>query len=631
MKQTTARPPAVTAYSYIRFSHPDQAKGDSERRQLKATADWCERNGAVLDSTMAYKDPGVSAFKGAHRGNGHRGNGRRTNPDRQGLAAFLKLVEGGKVARGSYLVIENLDRLSREHIRPALTLLLNLIDSGIRVVQLKPVEMVYGEDVDPIPLMMAIMELSRGHSESAMKSERCGAKWAEKRRLAREGKDQPPRRKDGRVTRAITSRLPAWVREHGGKLEEIPEKVALLRRIFEMAASGLGYGRIVHTMLKERVPPLGGKSWRHSYLSWMLHDRRVLGECQPKSKGKADGLPVKGYFPAVIPESLFLQVQAALGSRRSKNFAGRPGEGRVNLFRGLLFDAKTGATYRMAKVHGFRRKDGTRNAASIVLAAGGVRGGTLSSNSFPMVTLEKGILGMLWEIDPAEIVEEGLDEAAGLEAELEAVRIRLEEIRAALVAGGGATITTLAAAATDLEAQERELARKVQEAQEEAASPLAAAWKEGQTLAAALDSASDPDAARLKLRAVLRRAVSEIRMVTARRGNSRLAAVQVFFRAGGSRFYQIMHQHPSANGKASQPGRWWASSGRCGSIDLRTPDGAALALEGLAAFNPDQLEAAGGEYEWDRAGCLQRSGIIGQPDDPGYRGIPRPGRPRKPK
>ena len=48
------------------------------------------------------------------------------------LATFLELVHAGRIARGSYLIVESLDRLTREHIRPALTLLLNLIDNGIR-------------------------------------------------------------------------------------------------------------------------------------------------------------------------------------------------------------------------------------------------------------------------------------------------------------------------------------------------------------------------------------------------------------------------------------------------------------------------------------------------------------------
>src|SRR5262245_21809613 len=119
----STRPPASAApvaYSDLRFSSAGQAAGDSIRRQTEAAAAWCARNGIALDNLTTLRDLGRSAFTGAHR----------ENPDRNALAAFLRLVEDGKVPRGSYLVIENLDRLSREDIRPALSLLLSLIDSG---------------------------------------------------------------------------------------------------------------------------------------------------------------------------------------------------------------------------------------------------------------------------------------------------------------------------------------------------------------------------------------------------------------------------------------------------------------------------------------------------------------------
>src|SRR5262245_16545955 len=94
------------AYSYIRFSSPDQARGDSLRRQTEAAADWCRRHSARLDIATTLHDLGKSAYTGQHR----------KNPDRHALAAFLKLVESGKVPRGSFLVVESLDRLSREDI-----------------------------------------------------------------------------------------------------------------------------------------------------------------------------------------------------------------------------------------------------------------------------------------------------------------------------------------------------------------------------------------------------------------------------------------------------------------------------------------------------------------------------------
>src|ERR1700693_1779651 len=116
------------AYSYIRFSSPEQAKGDSIRRQTEAAREWCQRNGLCLEETTTLLDLGKSAYTGEHR----------KNPDRHALAGFLKLVEAGKVPRGSYLIIENLDRLSREHERDALRLWMDLLDHGVNIVQLHP-------------------------------------------------------------------------------------------------------------------------------------------------------------------------------------------------------------------------------------------------------------------------------------------------------------------------------------------------------------------------------------------------------------------------------------------------------------------------------------------------------------
>lgn len=59
-----------TAYSYIRFSSPDQAAGDSLRRQTEKAQNYCEQNGLTLDERFTLRDLGVSAFHGrnAHRG-----------------------------------------------------------------------------------------------------------------------------------------------------------------------------------------------------------------------------------------------------------------------------------------------------------------------------------------------------------------------------------------------------------------------------------------------------------------------------------------------------------------------------------------------------------------------------------
>src|SRR5262249_56285803 len=115
------------------------------------------------------------------------------------------------VPLGSHPLIETRVRPSREHIQPALLLALNLLQAGVRIVQLKPSEIVFDDKSDTLPVMMMMVELSRGHSESAMKSERVGSAWREKKACARVGKPQPPRKVDcvnGRPY--LTSALPAW-------------------------------------------------------------------------------------------------------------------------------------------------------------------------------------------------------------------------------------------------------------------------------------------------------------------------------------------------------------------------------------------------------------------------------------
>jgi DNA invertase Pin-like site-specific DNA recombinase len=113
-------------------------------------------------SDLALADKGVSALRGKNRSVEHA------------LGRFLELAKKGTgpVQRGDYLVIENLDRLSREEERTALRLWLDILDAGINIVQLSPETIFRHERSDMTDIIRAIIELSRGHSESRLKSER---------------------------------------------------------------------------------------------------------------------------------------------------------------------------------------------------------------------------------------------------------------------------------------------------------------------------------------------------------------------------------------------------------------------------------------------------------------------------
>jgi DNA invertase Pin-like site-specific DNA recombinase len=568
------------AYSYIRFSHADQARGDSLRRQTEAAADWCARHKIRLDTATTFRDLGKSAYTGKHR----------QNPDRHALAAFLKLAEQGKVPRGSYLVIENLDRLSREHIRPALSLLLNLIDQGIRVVQLKPVEQVFGEDVEPMQLMMAIMELNRGHSESEMKSDRIGKAWREKKAKARNGEHQPPRRKDGRVTKALTARLPAWVEDRGGELHLIPTRVAALKRIFQLAGNGYGHVRIVKKLGEERVPAFGGRvwvpdpdgpdkghwraadgerygtgQWNRAYVAQLLRDERVLGTYQPLDRdGKPDGPPIENYYPAAITPNEWAAARG--GADRRKQGNGRSTK-HVDVFAGLVEDALGGGAYYCAT----RTHRGKHSRVLINTESGE---GRAPARSFPYPVFEEAVLSLLREVDPRDVLgkDGATDEVLVLAGELERVETSIALIVAEMDEHGESP--TLFRRLRAKEAAQRELAARKAEAQQRAANPLPAAWGEAQSLSGTLRDAPDPDDARTRLRTVLRRVVSRILLLVVPRKRDRLAAVQIYF-AGGDRRrnYLILHRPALAYRKVRTEGRWWARSladvAAPGDLDLR--------------------------------------------------------------
>src|SRR4051794_33842640 len=108
------------AFSYLRMSTELQSKGDSTRRQLELSRRYAAEKGLDLIDDRELADIGVSAFKGANVRDG-------------ALGQFLQQVKTGRVERGSLLLIESLDRLSRQAVRKSLSIFLEIIDAGITI------------------------------------------------------------------------------------------------------------------------------------------------------------------------------------------------------------------------------------------------------------------------------------------------------------------------------------------------------------------------------------------------------------------------------------------------------------------------------------------------------------------
>jgi DNA invertase Pin-like site-specific DNA recombinase len=316
----------TTAYSFLRFSSEKQRHGDSLNRQMAGAESWCLRKGVTLNKDLYAYDPAVSAFCGKHRG----------DPDRHALAAFLDWVKRGNVERGSYLIVESLDRLSREHVLDALHFILGIIQDGVSIVQLIPVEIEYDHECDPYKLMQMIMELSRGHSESETKSVRVAAAWDAKKKRAREEK------------KPLGHKIPSWLKLVNGKYEPKPEAVEVVRKILKWSAEGVGDQTIVKRLNDEGIPHIADqfkkpgkiRQWHTSFIDRLIENRALIGEYQPhKGRGKnrkKDGDPMQLY-PPIVEEKVF---EAVLRTRADRNkHCGRPAKGFYNVFQGKLYDA----------------------------------------------------------------------------------------------------------------------------------------------------------------------------------------------------------------------------------------------------------------------------------------------------
>jgi len=291
-------------FSYVRFSNATQAAGDSYARQTKAAKAFALERGLELADPKEYLffDAGRSAFKGKHL------------DDSGELARFLRYVEDGSIPAGSFLVIESLDRLSREKVRDALPRFLDLLAKGINVFTSTDGRL-YTKDYNEIDLIISIITMSRAHEESATKGGRVSSAWRNKHKEARE------------TGKPLGKLRPLWLDVTPAGYVLNPERAAIVRRIFDLSAKGHGSRSIAATLNQEGIPSFsaGRKNisglWGFSTVAHILGSRTALGEYLPHifidGVRTPAGEPIKDYFPSVVSQDEFYLANAARESRRS--------------------------------------------------------------------------------------------------------------------------------------------------------------------------------------------------------------------------------------------------------------------------------------------------------------------------
>lgn len=305
----------VKAYSYIRFSTPKQAQGDSYRRQLQQAMDYCAEHNLQLDD-KTIDDFGTSAFRGANMTEG-------------ALGRFVDAVKHGEIEQGSYLLVESVDRLSRQAVEEALEQFLAIVRAGIVIVTLSDKQIFRRGQVDFTKLIVSIVYMARANDESEMKSRRSRAAWSNGREQAR---------KNNKVI--ANSRLPSWLTRDGEQIIPIPERVAIVNEMFEMAKSGCGYEQIAKVFLEKGYKTFGKEAdWRPAGIQAVIKSQAVIGVFQPHviengHRVPADE-PILGYYPTIVSPALFEEVQHLISKRNKHSGSYRKGTFN-NLFSGVL-------------------------------------------------------------------------------------------------------------------------------------------------------------------------------------------------------------------------------------------------------------------------------------------------------
>ncbi|MFN1552099.1 recombinase family protein [Vibrio natriegens] len=286
-----------TAYSYVRFSTPEQILGNSQSRQYQMAFDYCQKNGLEL-SKRNFKDLGISGFSG------------KTRPS---LQEMLECIEHGVIKPGDYILIETFDRLSRQGVDATQQLVRTILLSGVVVVALLDDLVLTKASLDESAVIIRLaIAADLAHKESLRKSERLKAARKQKRVDAAKGEPS-----------LISTNLPFWLSLDAGKIVINESKAALVNRIYDMSVDGHGFMSIINILNTEKIPAPKAKIWAKSTISKLLKNRAVLGEIQPyttKGNKRVEDTSIgviPHYYPQIISEEKFLAVQVAKQNRKT--------------------------------------------------------------------------------------------------------------------------------------------------------------------------------------------------------------------------------------------------------------------------------------------------------------------------
>ena len=309
------------AYAYIRFSRAIQATGDSENRQLTALELFETTTGTKIVEVVY--DKGKSAFRGD---NARSGN----------FKEMLDRMGSGAIRAGDYLVVESIDRITRQRVLDGVELLQGILKKGINIYTTVDQKTYSYNDPsrDFENLLMISLIAKRANEESETKSGRLLSAWKARKTKA----------ENGEVIIKKGKSIPYGLRVENNKFVIQKEEQEEIQRLFELL---LQFG-INTAIIKINETSL--KKWNNGTLNKIIRNKTVIGcmathrveyTADGKSKKILTGF-IENYYPNLIEPSLFYKAVDVMSNRKQKNWSGRRTEQDFNIFKHCIFCAECG-------------------------------------------------------------------------------------------------------------------------------------------------------------------------------------------------------------------------------------------------------------------------------------------------
>jgi DNA invertase Pin-like site-specific DNA recombinase len=282
-------------YSYMRFSAMSQKDGTSIVRQSNYAEVYAKEHGMELDDTLTMVDRGLSAYHQRHVKSG-------------ALGVFLENVKNGKIAPGSILIVEGLDRLSRAEPLEAQAQLALIINAGVTVVTAADKKTYSRESLkaNPTDLIFSLIVMIRAHEESEWKSKR--AKGA----IETFCKNWMAGTRKGRL---VVGGDPEWVKWNGSAFELVEPNASRVRRIIELYLQGYGSSRIRQILTKEYGEGTyvrdGLRSRNYCIINSLLRERPHLFIGTRLIETSGTQYFLEGYYPPLLDQHKYNELIAS--------------------------------------------------------------------------------------------------------------------------------------------------------------------------------------------------------------------------------------------------------------------------------------------------------------------------------